>query len=92
MASLDYANTAEDASFGTDDFNKIVDGLIAKENNPRHRERACLHRRHAVNCGILRTLALLACGNKSALLVNRVVPGQGGHGGDTVQAESLRDQ
>lgn len=30
MASLDYANLAEYVSFGTADFNKIVDGLIAK--------------------------------------------------------------
>ena len=30
MASLDYANLAEYVSFGTTDFNKIVDGLIAK--------------------------------------------------------------
>lgn len=30
MASLDYANLAEYVSFGTSDFNKIVDGLIAK--------------------------------------------------------------
>ncbi len=32
MASLDYANLAEYVSFGTTDFNKIVDGLIAKDN------------------------------------------------------------
>ena len=32
MASLDYANLAEYVSFGTTDFNKIVDGLIAKTN------------------------------------------------------------
>jgi enoyl-CoA hydratase/carnithine racemase len=31
MASLDYANLSEYVSFGTADFNKIVDGLIAKE-------------------------------------------------------------
>ena len=31
MASLDYANLAEYVSFGTADFNKIVDGLIAKD-------------------------------------------------------------
>lgn len=31
MASLDYANLAEYVSFGTADFNRIVDGLIAKE-------------------------------------------------------------
>ena len=31
MASLDYANLAEYVSFGTADFNKIVDGLIAKQ-------------------------------------------------------------
>ena len=31
MASLDYANLAECVSFGTADFNKIVDGLIAKK-------------------------------------------------------------
>ncbi len=31
MASLDYANLAEYVSFGTADFNKIVDGLIAKK-------------------------------------------------------------
>jgi enoyl-CoA hydratase len=31
MASLDYANLAEYVSFGTTDFNKIVDGLIAKK-------------------------------------------------------------
>ena len=30
MASLDYANLAEYVSFGTADFNKIVDGLISK--------------------------------------------------------------
>ncbi|OPX12704.1 enoyl-CoA hydratase/isomerase family protein [Mycobacterium sp. AT1] len=30
MASLDYANLAEYVSFGTADFNRIVDGLIAK--------------------------------------------------------------
>jgi len=30
MASLDYANLSEYVSFGTADFNKIVDGLIAK--------------------------------------------------------------
>ena len=30
MASLDYANLAEYVSFGTEDFNCIVDGLIAK--------------------------------------------------------------
>ena len=30
MASLDYANLAEYVSFGTADFNTIVDGLIAK--------------------------------------------------------------
>lgn len=30
LASLDYANLAEYVSFGTTDFNKIVDGLIAK--------------------------------------------------------------
>jgi enoyl-CoA hydratase len=30
LASLDYANLAEYVSFGTADFNKIVDGLIAK--------------------------------------------------------------
>ncbi|MDA4106849.1 enoyl-CoA hydratase/isomerase family protein [Mycolicibacterium holsaticum] len=32
LASLDYANLAEYVSFGTTDFNKIVDGLIAKNN------------------------------------------------------------
>jgi enoyl-CoA hydratase/carnithine racemase len=32
MASLDYANLAEYVSFGTTDFNKIVDGLIAKKD------------------------------------------------------------
>ncbi len=31
MASLDYANLAEYVSFGTADFNRIVDGLIAKK-------------------------------------------------------------
>ncbi|OBF17536.1 enoyl-CoA hydratase/isomerase family protein [Mycobacterium sp. ACS4331] len=31
MASLDYANLSEYVSFGTDDFNKIVDGLVAKK-------------------------------------------------------------
>jgi enoyl-CoA hydratase len=31
MASLDYANLAEYVSFGTADFNTIVDGLIAKD-------------------------------------------------------------
>lgn len=31
MASLDYANLAEYVSFGTADFNNIVDGLIAKK-------------------------------------------------------------
>ena len=31
LASLDYANLAEYVSFGTADFNKIVDGLIAKK-------------------------------------------------------------
>jgi len=31
MASLDYANLSEYVSFGTADFNKIVDGLIAKD-------------------------------------------------------------
>ena len=31
MASLDYANLSEYVSFGTADFNKIVDGLIAKK-------------------------------------------------------------
>jgi enoyl-CoA hydratase len=31
MASLDYANLSEYVSFGTADFNKIVDGLIAKQ-------------------------------------------------------------
>ena len=31
MASLDYANLSEYVSFGTVDFNKIVDGLIAKQ-------------------------------------------------------------
>lgn len=31
MASLDYANLAEYVSFGTPEFNKIVDGLIAKK-------------------------------------------------------------
>jgi enoyl-CoA hydratase/carnithine racemase len=30
MASLDYANLAEYVSFGTADFNKIVDGLVEK--------------------------------------------------------------
>lgn len=30
MASLDYANLAEYVSFGTADFNEILDGLIAK--------------------------------------------------------------
>lgn len=30
MASLDYANTSEYVSFGTADFNRIVDGLMAK--------------------------------------------------------------
>lgn len=30
MASLDYANLAEYVSFGTADFNRIVDGLIDK--------------------------------------------------------------
>jgi enoyl-CoA hydratase len=30
LASLDYANLAEYVSFGTADFNRIVDGLIAK--------------------------------------------------------------
>jgi enoyl-CoA hydratase len=30
MASLDYANLSEYVSFGTADFNRIVDGLIAK--------------------------------------------------------------
>jgi len=30
LASLDYANLAEYVSFGTADFNAIVDGLIAK--------------------------------------------------------------
>ena len=30
MASLDYANLAEYVSFGTADFNKIVDGLVSK--------------------------------------------------------------
>ena len=33
MASLDYANLAEYVSFGTADFNKIVDGLIAKQKS-----------------------------------------------------------
>jgi len=32
MASLDYANLSEYVSFGTKDFNAIVDGLIAKSN------------------------------------------------------------
>ena len=31
MASLDYANLAEYVSFGTADFNRIVDGLIAEK-------------------------------------------------------------
>ena len=31
MASLDYANLAEYVSFGTPEFNKIVDGLMAKK-------------------------------------------------------------
>lgn len=31
QASLDYANLSEYVSFGTNDFNKIVDGLIAKK-------------------------------------------------------------
>ncbi|CAJ1581166.1 enoyl-CoA hydratase/isomerase family protein [[Mycobacterium] wendilense] len=31
MASLDYANLSEYVSFGTADFNRIVDGLIAKK-------------------------------------------------------------
>ncbi|MGV0646168.1 enoyl-CoA hydratase/isomerase family protein [Mycolicibacterium sp. XJ879] len=31
LASLDYANLAEYVSFGTTDFNKIVDGLIDKK-------------------------------------------------------------
>ncbi|MGE2727374.1 enoyl-CoA hydratase/isomerase family protein [Mycolicibacterium pulveris] len=31
LASLDYANLAEYVSFGTSDFNKIVDGLIDKK-------------------------------------------------------------
>ena len=31
MQSLDYANTSEYVSFGTADFNRIVDGLIAKQ-------------------------------------------------------------
>ena len=31
MASLDYANLAEYVSFGTADFNKIVDGLVEKQ-------------------------------------------------------------
>ena len=29
--SLDYANLSEFVSFGTADFNRIVDGLIAKK-------------------------------------------------------------
>ncbi|PRC51048.1 enoyl-CoA hydratase, partial [Mycobacterium sp. ITM-2017-0098] len=33
MASLDYANLSEYVSFGTADFNKIVDGLIAKQKS-----------------------------------------------------------
>ncbi len=33
MASLDYANLAEYVSFGTADFNKIVDGLIARRTD-----------------------------------------------------------
>jgi len=32
MASLDYANLAEYVSFGTADFNRIVDGLIAPKD------------------------------------------------------------
>ena len=31
LQSLDYANLSEFVSFGTVDFNKIVDGLIAKK-------------------------------------------------------------
>ena len=31
MASLDYANLAEYVSFGTADFNKIVDGLKRRQ-------------------------------------------------------------
>lgn len=33
LASLDYANLAEYVSFGTADFNKIVDGLVAKKSS-----------------------------------------------------------
>lgn len=32
LATLDFANMAEDQSFGTDDFNAIIDRLTAKQN------------------------------------------------------------
>ena len=40
LASLDYANLAEYVSFGTADFNKIVDGLIAKKSKVTSRRLA----------------------------------------------------